>query len=171
MGGVQNELLLYLLTLAVQLVPNGKTMQYDTISEFLVEQWNDMMQWKSIGYKRLDYDACPPQWRKIMGRIEGWTGGIGTFKSTDDSQLHEAARLYAAEGIERLEEDFALPVDAYRRPEAPWFQEVLRREAAGEFKEDQEMRRRIKSRSNETGFEGIRGRERVRSERIQGWRH
>jgi hypothetical protein len=80
-----------------------------------------MMQWKSIGYKGLDYDACPPQWKKIIGSIEGRTGGIGIFKSTEDIQLHEAARMYALEGIERLEEDLAFLVDAYRRPEAPWF--------------------------------------------------
>jgi hypothetical protein len=115
MGCNQNELLLELLALAAQLVPNGKTMQYDTTSEFLVEQWDDMMRWKSIGYKGLDSDACPPQCTKIMGSLEGRTGGIGIFRSSQDSQLHEAARLYA------MEEDLALPVDAYRRPEAPWF--------------------------------------------------
>jgi hypothetical protein len=38
------------------------------------------------------------------------------------------------EGIERIEEDLALPIDAYRRPEAPWFQEGQRRETAQEFK-------------------------------------
>jgi hypothetical protein len=71
--------------------------------------------------KGLDYDACPPQWKTIMGSIEGRTGGMVVFKSEDDTQLHEAARLYAVEGIERMEEDLALPVDIYRRPEAPWF--------------------------------------------------
>jgi hypothetical protein len=37
-----------------------------------------------------------------------------------DSTLMEAAQLYATEVVPRLEEDLALPVDAYRQPEAPW---------------------------------------------------
>jgi hypothetical protein len=96
-------------------------MQYDTFSEFLVEQWEDMMAWKRVGYQALDYDACPHQWKTIMRSIEERTGGIGIFKCRDDTQLHEAARMYAMEGIDRIEEDLALPIDEYRRPEAPWF--------------------------------------------------
>jgi hypothetical protein len=96
-------------------------MQYETFSEFLVEQWEDMLGWKKVGYQGLDYDACPPQWKTIMGSVEGRTNGIGMFKSTDDTQMHEAARMYAMEGIVMIEEGLALPVDAYRRPEAPWF--------------------------------------------------
>jgi hypothetical protein len=80
-----------------------------------------MMQWKCHGHQGLDYDACPPQWKKIMGSLEGRTEGIAIIKSDENTLVHEALKLDALEGIERIEADLALPIDAYRRPEAPWF--------------------------------------------------
>jgi hypothetical protein len=108
-------LLLDLLALAAQLVPNGKSMRYDTSSQFLVEQWDTMMQWESHGYQGLYRDACPPQWMKIMESLEGRTEGIAIMKSDENMLGHETLKMYALEGIERNEED------AYRRQEAPWF--------------------------------------------------
>jgi hypothetical protein len=96
-------------------------MQYDTFSDFLAEQWDGMMGWKRIGYQGLDCDACAPQWKTTMGSVEESTGGIGVFKSEDNTLLHEAARMYAMEGIERTDAALASPSDGYRRPEAPWF--------------------------------------------------
>jgi hypothetical protein len=84
-------------------------------------QWEDMMGWKRVGYQGLDRDACLPQWKAIMGSVEERTSGVGVFKSEENSLSHAAARMYAAEAIEWIEEELALPVDAYRRPEAPWF--------------------------------------------------
>jgi hypothetical protein len=72
-------------------------------------------------HQGLDYDACAPQWKTIMGGVEQRTGGIGVFKSEDNTLFHAAARLYATEGIERIDEDLAAPIDGHRRPEAPWF--------------------------------------------------
>jgi hypothetical protein len=89
-GGDQNELLLDLLALAAQLVPTGRSIQYDTSSQFLVEQWDTIMQWKMHGYQGFDCDACPPQWKKIMWSLEGRTARIGIFKSEEDSLIHEA---------------------------------------------------------------------------------
>jgi hypothetical protein len=40
--------------LAVSLYPEGKDMRYVIHSAWLVEQWNDMMPWKSLGYVGLD---------------------------------------------------------------------------------------------------------------------
>jgi hypothetical protein len=119
-GAVLNDLMLDLFARAAQLVPTGKQMKYDTFSNFLVEQWDDMMGWKRIGYPGLDHDACAPNGRRLWGMLERAQVELAC-SSQKTTLCHEAARLYAMEGIERTEEDLALPVDSSRRQEAPWF--------------------------------------------------
>jgi hypothetical protein len=82
-----------------------------------------MMDWKAKRYQGLDRDACPPQWKGIMGSLEGRTQGVTVAKITErltDSTMLDAIKAYATEAVPRLEEDLTLPVDAYRQPEAPW---------------------------------------------------
>jgi hypothetical protein len=98
-------------------------MQYMSHSNWLVEQWTEMMQWKSVGYEGLDRDACPPEWKETMGGLEGRTRGVMMLKLREcqvNPSIVEALRLDRQEAIPRLQEDLALPVDAYHRPEAPW---------------------------------------------------
>jgi hypothetical protein len=68
MKGVDpNEVLLSQFEWAVKLVPQGCKMAYLTHSDWLMAQWTDMMEWKSLNYQGLDRDACPHQWKGIMG--------------------------------------------------------------------------------------------------------
>jgi hypothetical protein len=58
-----------------------------------------------------------------MWQLEGRTGGLEMMKVETmaiDQAIVKAVVLYAQDGIVWLKEDLALPVDAYRRPEAPW---------------------------------------------------
>jgi hypothetical protein len=60
-GGDSNELLLSHFEYAVKLVTNGCGMKYGTHSDWLLEQWTQMMEWKSLNDQGLDRDACPPE--------------------------------------------------------------------------------------------------------------
>jgi hypothetical protein len=59
-----------------------------------------------------------------MKNLEGRTQGVA-IKYVEDgmivSEISEALQLYAEEAARLCEEDLALPADAYRQPEAPWF--------------------------------------------------
>jgi hypothetical protein len=59
-GGNPNGLTLDLLEWAVKLVPDGKGLYYDTESEWLIPEWEQMMQWKQIRHQGLGRSACPP---------------------------------------------------------------------------------------------------------------
>jgi hypothetical protein len=59
-----NELVLSLFEWIVKLVPNGCSMTYATHSDWLIEQWRDMLGWKEVGYQGLDRNACPRQWKE-----------------------------------------------------------------------------------------------------------
>jgi hypothetical protein len=119
-----NELLLSQFEMAVKLSPNDCAMHYGTHSDWLLDQWTQMMEWKSLHYQGLDRSACPYQWKGIMGVLKGLTRGLEMMKLETmvvDQAIVKAAVLYAQEGILWLREDIATPVDAVRRPEAPWF--------------------------------------------------
>jgi hypothetical protein len=122
-GGDPDSSILDRLEWAVKLIPDGKAMRYETKSDWLVEQWNDMMAWKARGYQGLDRDACMPQWANIVREVEERARGMDIAKLDPvrtASGFMEAAWMYGEEAIPRLEEDLVLPVDVYRRPEAPW---------------------------------------------------
>jgi hypothetical protein len=79
-GGDANGLLLDQFEHAVKPVPNGCVMRYGTHSDWLLEQWNQMMAWKSVNYQGLDRAACTPQRRGIMGSSERRTAGLEMMK-------------------------------------------------------------------------------------------
>jgi hypothetical protein len=113
-GGDPNSLILDQLRLAVQLIPDGKAMRYEIDSDWLVEQWCQMMQWKARSYQGLDRSACMPQWADIMREVEERAQGmdITTLDPTKTaSGFMEAARMYALEAIPRHEEGLVTPVD------------------------------------------------------------
>jgi hypothetical protein len=74
-----------------------------------------MMGGKERGSVGLSRDAYMPQWegnRKVQ-----------TVKYDDmgtDTTLAAATQMYVVEAVQGLEEDAAVSVDSYRRPEAPW---------------------------------------------------
>jgi hypothetical protein len=119
-----NGLLLSQFESAVKLIPKDCSMHYLTHSDWLLDQWTQMMEWKSLNYQGLDRSACPCRWWGIMGYLEGRTRGLEMMKieTMEISQaITKSAVLYAQEGILWLREDMATPVDWERRPEAPWF--------------------------------------------------
>jgi hypothetical protein len=121
-GESPNMMVLEQFALAVSLIPAGKDMRYDTHSDWLVEQWHNMMGWKDHGYVGLDRDACMPQWTEILKYIDEGPRGAFMVKideNTTDSAVLEAAQMYATEGLQRLQEDRETMVDGYRQPEAP----------------------------------------------------
>jgi hypothetical protein len=116
-------LILDLFEWAVKLIPDGKGMRYDAQSVWLIQEWDQMLQWKEVGYQGLDRDACPPQWAGIMMGLVGKTQGLAMVKfeeRTMDSTMMDAVRLCAMEAIPQLEEDLVDPIDGYHQPEAPW---------------------------------------------------
>jgi hypothetical protein len=108
--------------LAVTLYPEGKDMRYETHSARMIEQWNDMMLWKSLGYVGLDREKCVPQREGIMRDMEEGNRRVQIVQITEanDSAREEASQMYAVEAVQRLEDDYALRVDSYGQPEAPW---------------------------------------------------
>jgi hypothetical protein len=69
-GADHNDLSLTLFEDALKLVPNNRSLTYVTHSDWLYEQWSDMLGWKSVNYQGLDRNACPPQWKWIMGHVK-----------------------------------------------------------------------------------------------------
>jgi hypothetical protein len=109
---------------AVKLIPNGCSMTYGTHSDWLLEQWSQMVEWKSLNDQGLGRSACPLQWKGIMGHLEGRTSGLVMVNVEEldiDQVIMKAVVLYAQEGILSFREDLATPVDAPRQPKAPWF--------------------------------------------------
>jgi hypothetical protein len=108
--------------LAISLCPAGKDMRYEAHSAWLVEQWNDMMHWNSLGYEGLGREKCMPQWKEIMKYVDKGNRRVQMVQIAEenDSVLVESSQLYAVEAVHRLEEFHAPPVDIYRQPEAPW---------------------------------------------------
>jgi hypothetical protein len=122
-GGDPYETSLNLFEWATKLVPNGKSMQYETRSATLAHEWDQMIQWKVVNYQGLDRDACPQQLAGIMKNLERGTQLVA-IKYVEDgmivSEISEALQMYAQEAARLYEEDLTLPVDAFRQPDAPW---------------------------------------------------
>jgi hypothetical protein len=123
MGVDPNELMLFLFEWAVKLVPDGHTMTYVTHSDWLCEQWCDMMGWKDVGYQGLDQNACPPQWKGIMEHVEQRIGAVTMVKLSDmeiDPKIRQAVSLYGNEGVQWYRDFMATPDGAEYPPAAPW---------------------------------------------------
>jgi hypothetical protein len=117
-----NELSLNLLEAIVKLVPDGCNVTYATCSEWFFEQWSDMMAWREIGYKGLDRDACPSQWKRIMEHVEQRIGAVTMVKFRDivtDPKMHQAVSMYGDEGIQWYREFMATPLGGDFPPAAP----------------------------------------------------
>jgi hypothetical protein len=78
-----NDLVLSLLGEVLKLVPDNRSLTYVTDSDWLFDQWTDMLAWQSIGYKGLDRGACPFQWKGIMEHVETRVEQVMTVKSGD----------------------------------------------------------------------------------------
>jgi hypothetical protein len=119
-GEPMNKMAMDYFALVISLCPEEKDMRYETRSVWLIEQWNDMMHWESIGYEGLDREQCMSRWREIMKYVDEANRGVQMVQimEENDSALVEAAQLCAIETVHRLKEFHALPVDMYRQPEA-----------------------------------------------------
>jgi hypothetical protein len=117
-----NELSLNLLAAIVKLVPDGCNVTYATCSERLFNQWSDMMGWGEIGYKGLDRETCPFQWKRIMEHVEQRICVVTMVKLSDiivDQKMHQAVSMYGDEGIHWYREFMATPVGGDFPPTAP----------------------------------------------------
>jgi hypothetical protein len=98
-----NDLSLSLFESLVKLVPNGCNMTYATRSNWLYDQWCDMMGWKEVGYQGLDRNACPLQWKEIMEHVEQRIGNVTMVKSSEmtiDPKIYQAVSMYGDEGVQ-----------------------------------------------------------------------
>jgi hypothetical protein len=119
-----NELLLNLLASATKLIPQGEGMYYASQSDWLLEQWNDMLEWKRLNYEGLDRSACPPHWKGIMDEIEGRTRGMDMKRPDElpvNQKIKDSVTQHALEGIAWYKESLETPVDGDDPPVAPWF--------------------------------------------------
>jgi hypothetical protein len=81
-----------------------------------------MMAWREIGYKGLDRDACPSQWKRIMEHVEQRIGVVTMVKLSDiivDQKMHQAVSMYGDEGVHWYREFLATPVGGEFPPAAP----------------------------------------------------
>jgi hypothetical protein len=104
----------------------------ETHSRWLVNEWDQMMQWQSVGYQGLDRNECPGTWSCIMRDVEEWhrrvQGSVGTGERIP--QVKNAAQLHAREVTSLLEELLRRPVDSKEPSVPPWSQWEQRSEAA-----------------------------------------
>jgi ribonuclease HI len=95
-----NDLTLSLFKDVLLLTPDNRTLTYATGSEWLIEQWTDMLRWKSIDYKGLDREACPYQWKGIMEHVETRLSNVTLVRSGDtaiEERIRRAVTLYGHE--------------------------------------------------------------------------
>jgi hypothetical protein len=122
-GVEPNELMLSLFEGIVKLVPNGCNMTYATHSDWLYDQWCDMMGWKEVGYQGLDRNACPLQWKRIMEHVEQRIGNVTLVKSSEmvvDQKIRHAVSLYGDERVQWHRDFMATPDGAEYPPAVPW---------------------------------------------------
>jgi hypothetical protein len=118
-----NELVLSLFEWIVKFVLNGSNMIYATHSDWLIEQWRDMLGWKEVGYQGLDRNACPRQWKGIMEHVEQRIRGLEMVKLSEmaiDPKIRNAVSLYGNEGVQWYRDFMARPDGAEHPPTAPW---------------------------------------------------
>jgi hypothetical protein len=95
---------------------------YVAHSDWLFNQWTDMLAWESIGCKGLDRGACPYQWKEIMEHVETRVEQMRMVKSGDSDiaqRIRNAASLYGIEGLSWYREFLATPVGGDYPPTAP----------------------------------------------------
>jgi hypothetical protein len=107
----------------LKLVPDNRSLTYVTDSDWLSEQWTDMLAWQSIGYQGLDRGACPFQWKGIMEHVETRVEKATMVKSGDSDvtqRIRNAVSLYGIEGVGWYREFLATPVEGDYPPTAPF---------------------------------------------------
>jgi hypothetical protein len=96
-----NDLILRLFETIVKIVANVCSVTYATSSDWLFDQWRDVMAWREVGYKGLDRDACMFQWKGIMEHVERRIGIVTLVKISDmviDPKMYQAVSMYAERG-------------------------------------------------------------------------
>jgi hypothetical protein len=86
-----NDLVLTLFKDVLSITPDHCSLTYATGSEWLIDQWNDMLEWQSIGCKGLDREACPYQWKGIMEHVETRLSKV-TLMRIGDTAITEEIR-------------------------------------------------------------------------------
>jgi hypothetical protein len=115
----RNDLLLTLFEDALKLVPDNRSLTYVTHSDWLFEQWSDMLGWQSVGYQGLDRKACPPQWKGIMNHVETRVDQVRMVKLSEsdiEPKIRNAVALFTHEGVNWYREFLATPVGGDYRP-------------------------------------------------------
>jgi hypothetical protein len=82
-----------------------------------------MSGWKAVGYQGLDRNACPPQWKGIMGYVETRVYEVRMVKLSEsdiEPRIRNAVILFAHEGIQWYREFLETPVGGDYPPAAPW---------------------------------------------------
>jgi hypothetical protein len=119
-----NDLSLTAFKDALSVTPNECELTYATSSEWLLQQWADMLGWQSVGYEGLDRKACPYQWREIMDHVETRLSKV-TLISTGEIPVREdirhAVKTFGEEGTDWLKRLMETPVGAEYPPAAPLF--------------------------------------------------
>jgi hypothetical protein len=119
-----NDLILSLFKEVLNLTPDSRSLTYVTTSEWLVEQWTDMLAWKSIGYQGLDRDACAYQWKGIMENMETRLANVTLVRSEESGiteRIRNAAVKYGLEGVDWYRGFLETPDGAEYPPVAPLF--------------------------------------------------
>jgi hypothetical protein len=117
-----NDLVLSLFREVLQLVPDNRSLTYVTSSEWLCEQWSDMLAWQAVGYQGLDRGACPYQWKGIMEHVEARLEKVTMVRSGDSDiaeRIRNAATMYGREGVDWYRDLLATPVGGDYPPTAP----------------------------------------------------
>jgi hypothetical protein len=117
-----NDLALVLLQDTLSIVPDQCELTYATSSEWLLGQWNDMVEWQSIGYQGLDRAACPYQWKGIMEHVETRLSKVTMIRLSDTQVIegiHKAVWKFGNEGIDWYTRFMETPDGAEYPPVAP----------------------------------------------------
>jgi hypothetical protein len=117
-----NDLVLSLFREVFKLVPDSWSLTYVTSSEWLIEQWTDMLAWKSVGYQGLDRGACPYHWKGIMEHVETRLENVTLVRSGDSDiaeRIRNAAILHGHEEVDWYREILATPVEGDYPSTAP----------------------------------------------------
>jgi hypothetical protein len=77
----------------------------------------------TVGYKGLDQNACPLQWKGIMEHVERRISNVTLVKLDEmdiDPKIRNAVSLYGNEGVQWYREFLATQDGAEYPPVAPW---------------------------------------------------
>jgi hypothetical protein len=117
-----NELSLAAFKEVLAATPDACELTYATNSEWLLEQWLDMLAWKSIDYQGLDRKACPHYWQDIMGHAETRLSRVTMVSASEmpvREDLRSAVQKFGMEGLEWYQRFMETPDGAEYPPVAP----------------------------------------------------